>query len=263
MALGALTRHEEAYLLLQRAYELRVARQGQQHVSTLLERTQLAASLTNRGLYGDSLAIYAEVLPQLEQRLGRLHPQVLTVLNNAAVSNDLAGQLERSAELHRESLARRREIFGDEHGDVADSLQNLGSVLTRLGLYDEALPTLLEAARLFPGIYQAGNPRLAFPHISLAIVYALLDETRPLETHARQALELLEGAVPEQHPALLRARCLLGDALIRRGEPGTGRPLLENSIAGLEAQTGISPVHLQACREALARAEADQPLAKH
>ncbi|HET6564204.1 MAG TPA: serine/threonine-protein kinase, partial [Xanthomonadales bacterium] len=40
MALGALNRHEEAYSLLQEAYELRVEFQGAQHVSTLMELTQ-------------------------------------------------------------------------------------------------------------------------------------------------------------------------------------------------------------------------------
>jgi serine/threonine protein kinase len=253
MALGALTRHDEAYDLLLDAYELRMRHQGEQHVSTLMELTQVAASLTNRGMYSESIEIYQEVLPGLEQRLGSLHPQVLTVLNNSAVSHDLAGQLEQSAELHRQSLARRREKFGDQHGDVAESLQNLGSVLTRLEKYDEALPPLQEAARLFPGIYQPGSPRLAYPHISLAIVYSQTGDVGLLESHARTALELLEGQAPESHPALLRSRCLLGDALIRRGNPGAGIPLLENSIAGLESQTSISPVHLQACRAALAR----------
>ncbi|HET6566116.1 MAG TPA: tetratricopeptide repeat protein, partial [Xanthomonadales bacterium] len=259
MALGALNRHEEAYALLQEAYELRVEFQGAQHVSTLMELTQLAANLTNRGLYLESIDIYQRLLPDLERRLGSQHQQVLTVLNNAAVSHDLAGLLEESAGLHRESLSRRRAKFGDQHGDVAESLQNLGSVLTRLEKYEEALPPLLEAARLFPGIYQEGSPRLAYPHISLAIVYSLTGENELLESHARTALDLLEGKAPETHPALLRTRCLLGDALIRRGDRGSGIPLLEQSIAGLESQTSISPVHLQACRDALSRARASSP----
>ena len=254
MSFGALTRPEEAQALLQQAYDLRLQNQGERHVSTLMERSQLAANATNRGLYADSIAIYAELLPELELRLGRLHQQVLTILNNSAVSHDLAGQLEASALLHRDSLRRRREKFGDRHGDVADSLQNLGSVLTRLGRYDEALAVLQEAAGLFPEVYQPGSPRLAFPHISLAIVYAQLEDIGQLEAHSRQALDLLEGQVPETHPALLRSRCLLGDALLRRGEVAAALPLLEQSIAGLESQTAISQMHLQACREVLARA---------
>jgi serine/threonine protein kinase/tetratricopeptide (TPR) repeat protein len=256
LVLGALTRHDEAFALLQRAYRLRLEHQGAEHVSTLMERTQLAANFTNRGQYLDSIAIYQEVIPDLERRLGPLHPQVLTVLNNAAVSHDLAGKLQQSAELHRDVLQRRREKFGDQHGDVADSLQNLGSVLTRLGHLDEALVPLKEAARLFPGIYQPGSPRLAYPHISLAIVYAQTGPDELLEVHARTALSLLEGNVPDNHPALLRGQCLLGDALLRQGDRAEGMRLLQESISGLQSQTSISPLHLEACQQVLAAATA-------
>jgi tetratricopeptide (TPR) repeat protein len=218
----------------------------------------IATQLSNLGHYRESTEIYSEIMGPLENRLGPLNSQTLAILNNVAYTHDLAGEPERAAQIHEDVLSRRRERFGDTHRDVADSLQNLGSIYTRMRRYDLAVPKLLEASRIYQAVNEPGHPVTAYPEISLAILYSYTDEPGLLEQHARKAIGLLQGNVPETHPAWLKSQCLLGDALIRRGDAAAGVLLVETGIRGLEGQANIPAKHLEDCRAVLKRARVGQ-----
>ncbi|MEJ8568046.1 serine/threonine-protein kinase [Elongatibacter sediminis] len=253
-SLGLLGQVEEAYNAYARAHEINHKNRGEQDVATLISRARIAANLSNQGRYAESIAIYDEILPPLESRLGPLHEEVLAVMNNVAYSHSLAGNRENAIWLHRGVLERRREKFGDTHRQVADSLQNIGSQLVHTGRYDQAIAPLEEAGRIYALVNAPGHSRTAYPHVSLAIAYAGIGADALQEQHARKALTLLQGQVSDDHPALLRARCLLGDSLVRNGEREQGISLLERAVDGLTGKVGISGEHLEACREALTQA---------
>jgi serine/threonine-protein kinase len=255
VGLDYLGEYQEAHDLLVNGHERLLAQQGPSSVQQLLMRARIAANLSNQTRYDESIDIYQEVLPPMERRLGRLHHDVLATLNNLGFSHEMAGHLEQAASIHLDVLDRRRQASGDRHRSVADSLQNLGSVLKRLGRQSEAIPALEEAAAIYREVNTPGHPRTAYPHVSLAIIYADVGAVEGQETHARRAIELLGGDIAETHPALLRSQCLLGDALIQKGQRQEGLPLLRTGVAGLERQSDLYATHLAACREALARAE--------
>lgn len=254
LAFQALRRYAEVQELLVAASRLYVAELGPVHIKTLVAEARIASNLTNMGRFEDSIDTYDEVIPEMERQLGPLHEEVLDILNNLALSYLLAGHLERSVEINREVLDRRRKKFGETHRAVADSLQNLGAVLRRLYRYDEAIEALQEASRIYREVNRPGQPLTAYPNVSLAIIHAETGAVELQEREARAALELLSGNVDKSDPALLRSQCLLGDALVRRGSLDAGLELLERSIHGLAEQSDRFARHLEACRDALARA---------
>ena len=53
------------------------------------------------------------------------------------VFSDL-GQYNQAKEYHEKSLAIKKEIYGEHHGDIAGSYSNLGLVYSALGQYNQA-----------------------------------------------------------------------------------------------------------------------------
>ena len=51
---------------------------------------------------------------------------------------DTLGEYNHAKELHEKALAIFKEIFGEDHGDVATSYDNSALVYTRLGEYNQA-----------------------------------------------------------------------------------------------------------------------------
>lgn len=238
---------------MQTAHELRVRHQGRDHPSTLGTSAVIAATLTDMGRYEESLELYEPLIPAIEKEFGPLHAQTLGVLNNRAVTFYFAGEIEHALEQHKVILDRRRQKHGNAHPDVAASLQNIGALEIAVGRHQEAISFLSEAAKIYAEVNLPGSPITAYPHISLAGVYSELDRVDELERHARRAIELLEGNVSDTNVALLKSQCLLGDALMRRGEPEKGLSMVRHAIDGMTGQTRLSPRHIEQCREILRR----------
>jgi tetratricopeptide (TPR) repeat protein len=236
------------------AFELREKNQGPEHPATLGAAAQIAATLTDLSRYEESLEIYESLIPPMERAFGPLHAETLGVLNNLAVTLSFNGDIEAALERHQEILERRRQKYGDTHPLVAGSLQNVGAGLNDLGRLEESIPFLAEASRIYAEVNLPGNPVTAYPHISLAGVYSELNRVDELERHARRAIELLEGIVSEDNVALLKSRCLLGAALIQRGQAEEGIPMVRHAIDGMAGQTRISTRHTEQCRGILERA---------
>jgi len=82
-------------------------------------------------------------------------------LSDAAVLLELRGETERAEPLHREALAIRRELYGDSHHLVGESLVSLGTFLDNTRRAEAAEPLLHEAVTMFRGVYPDGHPRNA------------------------------------------------------------------------------------------------------
>ncbi|MGK2927273.1 MAG: tetratricopeptide repeat protein, partial [Lysobacterales bacterium] len=238
---------------IQAAHELHIKHQGPDHPSSLSAAAQVAATLTDMGRYQESLERYETLIPAMEKAFGPLHDQTMGVLNNRAVTLYFAGEVERAVGQHKEILDRRRQKHGNAHPEVAASLQNIGALQVNLGHHQEAITALTEAAEIYAGAHLPGSPIIAYPHISLAGLYSELGRTDDLERHARRAIGLLEGNVSASNVALLKSQCLLGDALIRKGQPEEGIPMVRQAIDGMTGQTRLSPWHIEQCREILQR----------
>jgi len=243
-----LTNHREAARILE-------LYRGPEHPLTLNANTTVASTLSDLARFEESLEIFDRVIPIMERELGELHAQTLTALNNRAVLLSRMGENEAAIAQFREVLSRDRQVRGNEHRDIANRLQNLGAMLNRMERYDEAIESLNEAARIYAIVNLPGNPSTAFPHITLADINGKLGNASELEFHSRTALALLDGNLPDDHHAILKSRCLLGDALLRQGQVADGTELIKSVLQNLEGREIANPRLAGECSAALAKVQ--------
>jgi tetratricopeptide (TPR) repeat protein len=220
----------------------------------MTNRLQLAGQLSQLGRLDEALEIYEKLVPVYEQRLGRLHGQTLAVMNNNGMAFMSASRYEEAAVVFTEVLARKQEVNPEPNLGMADSLQNLGALMVRLERIPKAIEYLQAADAVYQDTLLPGNPLLAYPHLTLAAIYADLDDVDALETHARQADTALRGNVPDNHPAWLKSQCLVGDALLRRGNLADGERRVRLGLDGLLQYPTPLSRHIDECRAALRRA---------
>jgi tetratricopeptide (TPR) repeat protein len=150
---------------------------GEEHPDVATSLNNLAVLLKTQGkydeaepLYQQSLAIKRKVCAihlvassrnHSYKVLGEEHPAVATSLNDLGRLLDTQGKCDEAEPLYRRSLAIRRKVcaihlvasscdhsckvLGEEHPDVAASLNNLAGLLCAQGKYDEAKHLLTQS----------------------------------------------------------------------------------------------------------------------
>ncbi|KAA9134037.1 serine/threonine protein kinase [Marinihelvus fidelis] len=245
---------DQAMTMMERALAIRLERLGETHAWTLTNRLQIASLLTDMGRLEEAIELYDALVPGYEQRLGPLHGQTVSVMNNHAMSLMGMGRYEEAEDVLSDVVARRRRAGGESSRSLADGLQNLGAIQLRLGMIDQAVVNLNTAAEIYQQVLLPGNPLLGYPHLTLASIHADRGDVDALIFHAGQAELLLQGNVPEHHPAWQKVHCLVGDAQLRQGQLEAGEARVRQGLAGFEAIPGMEARHLDECRAALARA---------
>lgn len=246
--------HDTAMMLMERALAIRLEHLGETHAWTLTNRLQIASLLGSMGQLEASLELYEALVPGYEQRLGPLHGQTISVMNNQALSLMSLGRYEAAEAVMSDVVARRRRAGDEADKGLADGLQNLGALQLRLGRVEQAIVNLNTAADIYRQVLLPGNPLLGYPHITLASIHAGRNDVEAMAAHARQAENLLRGNVPDHHPAWQKVHCLVGDVLLRRGQLAEGEVRVRQGLAGFEAIPGTEARHLVECRDALRRA---------
>jgi amino acid adenylation domain-containing protein len=159
----------------ERGLGLRVATAGADSVEGATQTAALAALYDSAGLHDEAELAYGRALEALQDRLGPEH-EVAAVCSNFGVLLDRRGDGDAAQALLRRALAIRRELFGDEHPEVALTLHNLGVALAGLGRDREAIGMLRRAEAVMGSCLPPGHPR----HVATQLVLAEL-----LATHER------------------------------------------------------------------------------
>ena len=73
--------------------------------------------------------------------------------------------------LYQEALAMRKRLLGDEHPDVATSLNNLALLYNNQGRYGEAEPLYQEALAMWKRLLGDGHPDVASSLNNLGCLY--------------------------------------------------------------------------------------------
>lgn len=104
-----------------------------------------------------------------------------------------------------EALSIRRELFGELHPDIADSLDNLGNWYQNQGDLQRALECRLEALDMRRALFGERHPDIATSLNNVGDVYGSQgDPQRGLE-YCRTALEMLRGLLGDRHPNVARS----------------------------------------------------------
>lgn len=165
------------------------------------------------------------------QDAGNAPEKVAEIAANRAVILRRGNRLAEAEAAARQALSIRRELYGDVHGDVANSLNILGNVLYSRGYYEEALGLMREAL---------AAQRAADPGNWLEIVKrldslgSLLDETgrddEALRT-AREAEAAARDHLGADHAWYGYAINTLGQVLLDMGQYGEAIPVIRQTLA--------------------------------
>lgn len=136
-------RFREAEGLYRQAISVAESQMGASHPHVAKMAISLVDMYENQGRYDEARQL-------CERVIGRIDPAEVAVANDRTLSRlkDLcrrAGQLHKAAELYREAMAYRRQVFGNVHGKVAACIAGLAETYRDLGNVAKARSLLLRA----------------------------------------------------------------------------------------------------------------------
>ena len=208
-------------------------------------------------LFRDSLKILQDDDPPRPQ-------QVLRGMAYLSYAMGMLGHDDETEALRRQRLARAEALYGSEHPEVGQALNDLGQILTRSGQAAEAESLLRRAVALRcrpeePSRACAGSLR----HLADALREA--DRPAEAETTAREALAVARQTLGADHPGLGRSLDTLARALVARGAIEEAAPIaaaaLETHLEGqLAGQSLTVEMHAVLAEIALARGRPEEAL---
>ena len=123
-----------------------------------------------------------------------------------------------------------RDRLGNDHPDVAGSLNNLAELYRSQGRYSEAEPLYLQALELCRQVLSNDHPNVAGSLNNLALLYDSQGRYSEAEPLYLQALELWRQVLGEEHPDV--ATCLdnLAGLYDSQGRYSEAEPLLKEAL---------------------------------
>lgn len=152
----------------------------------------------------------AEAALSLQQDLagGAVTSELANATYALAVLKDDINDANRSRELHEEALAMRRQLYGEMHLDVAQSLNDLGVTLYGMARYDTTAIVWEEALAIREALHEGPHRDVAESLANLGAVYGELywrqgfeEETfRKAEDYFERGLPMTRLEIGENHP---------------------------------------------------------------
>lgn len=234
---------------------------------SLAEQPKVEAAARNAlALTYLALGLYLQAEPQLQRALEicradqEAHGPILaTTLFNTANVRRAQGDFAAAEDLHRQALALRRRLLGDEHRETLMSMNDLATVCSAQGRYDAAAELLEETVQLQR---RALGPEHAHTLITTANLAGLRQRQGRLDEAAALFAEVLEPqrrVLGAEHPSTLttmhnlaalhrsRGRYVEAEKLFLRvlevrrrvlGEDHAGTLTVTNNLANLYAGQG-------------------------
>ncbi len=206
------------------AYQLSLAAAGRHDLDTayslIQESTQLAPE---QAVYQQAAASVAYSLKRFEAALehtrlqlelvrakaGAGDPAVANVLENLGVIYTNAGKYDDAQNTFEQSLAIRRQSYGDNHPEVVIGLNRLASLAQKQQREEAAERHLQQALSILKNTYGDSSPNVAVGYQNLGEFYLLEQRFEDAETAYLQALGIVE-LNPLEQAAQLHAANLYG-----------------------------------------------------
>ena len=211
---------------------------GPSSTVSAVARSQLATMLSGQGRAEEAEEEFVAAVAGLETTLGREHERYLSTLNNLGLLWLNHGKPELAEGAFVELIEIGERVRGIDHIEVGRFLQNYATVLVWTDRPDEAVPIYERASAIFRESLPPDNYQRALPLLSLSGIY--LDQGRATEAEvvSREALELLENALPAGHAITAVAACRVGRALTALGRATEATPFFDLAVATLAGESG-------------------------
>jgi serine/threonine protein kinase/Tfp pilus assembly protein PilF len=194
-AYADLSYNDESARQVRRAVELRVKYQGRDHPETLAAKAfQLRAlcnlGASNQGNLEEAIELGRDLMDFQEERLGRNHPDRLTVACDLGTAYMLRGDYQEARDVLDPALKTRARILKDNAPETAHAMHILGRAYHGMGHLNRAEELLTRAVGLQRRNLGARHPETLLTLDSLALV--MCDQGR-----TGRAIPLLREVVAE------------------------------------------------------------------
>ena len=132
--------------------------------------------------------------------------------------------------MHRQGLAMKKKLLGNEHPDVAASLNNLAYVLAQQGKWVEAETMHREALAMFRKLLGNEHPYVATSLNNSAIVFAQQGKWAEAETMHREALAMRRKLLGNKHPDVAEVLAELTAILLAEEKYAEAEPLARECL---------------------------------
>jgi tetratricopeptide (TPR) repeat protein len=133
----------------------------------------------------------------------------------------------------RQALAVRRKLVGEEHPDVAASLNQIGDILSYVGDSAGAEPLFRQALAIYHQLLGDEHPLVAMAAGNLGRTLHKLGDLAGAEPLLREGLEIRRRLDPEDPQLAYNARNL-GLLLCDRGDYAGGEPALREAVTAFD-----------------------------
>ena len=153
------------------------------------------------------------------------------------------GKYYQAKEYHEKSLSITKEIYGEQHGDIATSYNNLGTVFWELHQYDQAKEYFEKSFRIRKDIYDENHSDenhsdLAASYNNLGLVYRDLSQYNQAKEYHEQSLAIRKEIYGEHHGDVATSQNNLGTVCSALGEHEEAKKYYEKSLASRKAIYG-------------------------
>ena len=132
--------------------------------------------------------------------------------------------------LYEESLAIRKELYGNNHRAVATAMNNLGLLLKNMELFKEAEEMMKASIAVREETYEDDHPAIAIGQNSLGLVLHASGELKEARKRFELALEIRKDALGEEHADVACSMYNLAEVLVSQSRLGQARKLFEDMI---------------------------------
>ena len=209
----------------------------------------LAFTFRQQGKFAEAEPVYREALAMSRKR-GNVDAEMAHLLNNLAVTLGYQGKHEEAESLFREALAMRRQLFRDDHADVAQSLNNLANVLElraelagvfpNHGKSSEVESMRREALKLFRAKRPPDDPELNSAVAGLTHTLIALEKFQEAEALARECLAIREQKLPDDWRTFY-TQGMLGISLCEQKKYAEAEPYLLSGYEGMKQREAKIP----------------------
>ncbi len=222
---------DEGIAMLERSHASFRELLGPGHYETAQQLSNLAVALEDGGRYAEARLAYEEALARLASADPR-DPLVAEAHAHLAGILDRLGERQAAGEHFERALAIQREVLGERHDDVAETLYSYGIFLIGSGRPEEALQAFEEADGVFlPESYHHAHCQR---YAGLALIG--LGRYVEAEDRLREAVRAYRRTLGEGEAA--RALADLGTARQKQGDLAQAERFQREGIAGIEVAWG-------------------------
>jgi len=221
-------KYDDAIAVLRQTFELRRRLLGATDSATAVTMTYLGLAYFRKADYAHAQPLF-EQAAAIQRNNQSQTAELADCLTGLALLHYAKGEYAKSEPLLWQSLEIRRKVFGAEHSQIADTLNNLASVMSRLGRDKESERLQREAISILRKVLP-NHPKLATALNNLGLILLARGDELAAEPLFRESIEIRRARLNALHPDLAQTLNNLGFLLYSWGRLTEARPLLEEAL---------------------------------